>query len=130
MQIPNSDLPTDDHWNYFATNYGTVDVFCEDGEGNDHHFYSTSMSPPKKAYVFFDGAATTHPGGGSKNWFYYWKYSLFGNLTNVTFSSTQEYGVCNLTNGAIVIGDYGNADYATPYENYPRFGYYRSTIDG
>lgn len=73
MVIPNSDLPTSN--GQFGDAYGTVDVFCEDGDGGNNHFYSTSMDPPQKATVFFDRDATTHPGGTTPNWYYYWSKS-------------------------------------------------------
>lgn len=132
MVIPNSDLPTDNHWDYFGDAYGTVDVFCEDEEGNNHHFYSTSMSPPKKAKVFFNPSTATHPGGGSPNWFYYWKYALFGSVSSVSWNAAIEYGSTSLAAPpyAIEIGDSGNIDYATPYNHTAVFGYARPTADG
>ncbi|HET6428288.1 MAG TPA: hypothetical protein VFJ30_07760, partial [Phycisphaerae bacterium] len=91
MWIGNADLPSDSDWNYFGQTYGTVTVRCEDGEDNNHTFYSTTI--PQKAIVFFDPTLTTHPGGGSKNWFYYWKYALFGSTDNVAWNAAREYGV-------------------------------------
>jgi hypothetical protein len=51
MWIPYSDLAGADN-DWFGDAYGTVTVFCEDGEGNNHTFYSTTMN--QKAKVFFD----------------------------------------------------------------------------
>ena len=86
--IPNSKLPTDDHWNYFGDAYGTVDVFCEDGEGNNHHFYSTSMSPAMKARVYFEKDAVTNPGGSLPNWFYYWrKFVPWGRIATLNYDA-------------------------------------------
>ena len=130
MVIPNSDLPSDSHWDHFGTAYGQVKVFCEDEEGNNHTFYSTSMNPSQKASVFFDPTVATHPGGGSDNWFYYWKYALFGSVSNVSWNAATAYGSTNLGTGAIVIGESGNNDYATAYNHFPLFGYARPTADG
>lgn len=116
MTIPSSDMPTDDDWDHFGDAYGTVNVFCEDGEGNNHRFYSTSMNPSQTAKVFFHPGVQTNPGGISDNWFYYWKYALFGNVSDVTWNASIQYG-STLPTGAIQIGDSGNNDYITAYDH-------------
>ena len=131
MVIPKSDLPTDEDWDHFGEAYGTVKVFCEDGEDNNHTFYSTSMSPLRKAKVFFVPGVQTHPGGGTDNWFYYWKYALFSSVANVSWNGALEYGSTSpVSPYAIEIGDSGNADYATAYNHTTLFGYARPTADG
>jgi len=121
MVIPNSDLPSDSHWNYFGDTYGTVDVFCEDGEGNNHHFYSTTDGG-KKAKVFFDRTATTHPGGVSPNWYYYWSAAM-GVTTQHSYDgslATSDTTVTSATTWTIRIGS--NADW--PGGNPPTGGTY------
>ena len=89
-----------------------------------------------QAAVYFDPSAATHPGWASKNWFYYWKYALFGNVANIIWNPFRVYGFCN-TGGGIEIGEgegrsspISNPDYATPF-SYSAIGYYaRPTMDG
>lgn len=128
MTIPDSDLPDDDEWNDFGETYGTVNAFCEDGEDNNHEIASTDLIPSMKVKVFFDGVLTTNPGGTDKNWFYYWKYALFGNISTVSYDPSIVYGSTN-TSG-VTIGDNTNADYATAYNHTAMFGYPRPTADG
>jgi hypothetical protein len=52
MKIKYSSL-SDAKNSWFGEKYGTVNVWCEDGENNNHRFYSTDMTPSKKAKVFF-----------------------------------------------------------------------------
>ncbi|MDZ7618414.1 MAG: hypothetical protein U1E05_15525 [Patescibacteria group bacterium] len=129
IYIPEGDLPYDSHWDYFGDSYGTVYVFCEDGEGNNHSFYSSSMSPSKKAEVFFDPTGTTHPGGTSKNWFYYWKYALFGSTGDINWNAGTFYMQC-ASNGVITVGESGNVNYATAFSHASYHGYARPTADG
>jgi hypothetical protein len=113
MVIPNSDLPTNNHWDYFGDTYGMVKVFCEDEEGNNHTFYSTSMSPSRKAQVFFELHGTNHPGGSSPNWYYYWSSAL-GVASNHTYNgslSTSRTTVTSATSWTIEIGS--NAHWST-----------------
>jgi hypothetical protein len=88
MTIPNSDMPSDN--DDFGSTYGTVKVFCEDEEGNNHTFYSTSMG--NKAEVFFNPTAFTNPGGNSPNWFYYWNQTSAGS-SSVSYNSSAGMGV-------------------------------------
>lgn len=129
MVIPNADLPDNDNWDDFGAANGTVNVFCEDFEENNHQIYSTDLLPAQTARVFFNGGLNTHPGGGSDNWFYYWKYALFGNIADVIFNGGIPYG-STAFDGSIEIGDAGNNDYATPYNHTAQFGYARPTADG
>jgi hypothetical protein len=128
MSIPVSDLPDDDDWDYFGEKYGTVNVQCQDDENNNFKISSNDITPSIKASIFFDGTLSNHPGGFSKNWFYYWKYALFGDQ-NINWKANLEYGECYNT-GTIYVGELGNTDYATPYDHYQRFNYHRPTADG
>jgi len=101
MVIPNSDLPSAGNWDHFGKAYGTIKVFCEDGEGNNHTFYSTSMYTSdfpagwgtKKAEVFFEKSATTNPGGSTPNWYYYWKGGgVCGIDSSVHYDNSADYG--------------------------------------
>lgn len=76
MTIPNGDLPRTN--TPFGDTFGTVSVFCEDGEGNKHSFESTNMNPPQKVKVFYDATASTNPVSNDLNWFVYYK-SNYGN---------------------------------------------------
>ena len=53
LVIPNTDKARASN-DWFGDAYGTVNVFCEDGEGTNYRFYSTSMSPSRKTQVFFE----------------------------------------------------------------------------
>jgi hypothetical protein len=125
MIIPNSDMPSDDEWDHFGDTYGIVIVICEDEEGNEHNFVSTEIDSATKAEVYFDGTLATHPGGvegQSKNWFYYWKYALFGDVELVSYNPNRTYGALinyldpvvdpdNACIGEIEIGDNTNEDF-------------------
>ncbi len=91
MVIPNSDMPNCGNWADFGSAYGTVDVFCEDGEGNNHCIHSTPdifcanvMSPEQPVKVFFDRSLLTNNGGNGTepNWFCYWKEFIPWGLIN------------------------------------------------
>ena len=100
MVIPNSDLPNTN--SAFGSAYGTVKVFCEDGEGNNHTFYSTSMSPSRKVEVYFDRNATTKTGGSAANWYYYWASDKVGPCQH-KYSGTTSY------EGGTITWAYNNA---------------------
>jgi|GEM_PF-3473983 len=91
MKIPNSDLPSSGNWDHFGKAYGTIKVFCEDGEDNNHTFYSTSMYTSdfpagwgtKKAEVYFDPGRNITGGTTINNsnppcWFEYWNETSAG----------------------------------------------------
>jgi hypothetical protein len=111
MAIPNSDLPSDSGWDHLGDDYGTVDVFCEDEEGNNHHFYSTSMSPSTQARVFFLKNETTHPAGTTPNWYYYWRMFLpWGQIQTLAYDAgLAAYGETDPASRATTIGPVAGA---------------------
>ena len=100
MVIPNSDMPSSN--SRFGSTYGTVKVFCEDEEGNNHTFYSTNMNPSQKAKVFFERDATTSPGGTDQNWYFYWATDKQGPCQHKV-SATTSYA------GATITWDYNSS---------------------
>ncbi len=92
MYIPNSDKAQASN-SWFGDTYGTVSVFCEDGDGNNHTFYSTAMSPSNKAEVFFD-PETNVEGGGPSNamppaWFVFWQDGAVPDLDTFTYNQDR-----------------------------------------
>lgn len=91
MSIPNSDMPSSN--SKFGDAYGTVNVYCEDADGSEHQFYSTSMNPSEKTRVFFDKSASTNPDGSVPNWYYYWKSgNVCGINSDVHYDAGGDFG--------------------------------------
>ncbi len=128
MVIPNSDMPVDSDWDHFGDAYGTIRVICEDSDGNDYTFSSSSMTP-QKVKIFFSPGTQTNPSANDDNWFYYWKYALFNNISNVVWNPSMPYGYTD-NSGNIEIGDSINNDYVIPFNYTQLFGYPRPSADG
>ncbi|MGB2966586.1 MAG: hypothetical protein WBD18_01700 [Phycisphaerae bacterium] len=74
LKIPYSDSDRASN-SWFGNAYGTVTVFCEDGEGNNHTFSSTTMN--QKAKVFFPPAVGVDGQAPSQDnppcWYVFWR---------------------------------------------------------
>jgi hypothetical protein len=105
MVIPYSDMPEASGWSYFGDTYGTVYVSCEDGDGNNHHFYSTSMTPPCKAYLYFDPQLTvdgTVPNSSNTPpcWYVYWRGGAVPDLDQFEYVHVaNSYGASDVVPG-------------------------------
>jgi len=103
MVIPYSDLARASN-SWFGEAYGTVNVFCEDGEGNNHRIYSTELNPSKKVAVFFDpdknvdgGAATT---AKPPCWFVFWKDGVVvQGMGSCGYDQTLDFGAWSSAGG-------------------------------
>lgn len=86
MRIPYTDLARASNSCFGETDgeepYGKVTVSCEDGEGHNHSFSSTSMAPPRKAKVFFPPYLNVNGGAPSQAappcWFVFWNQTPAG----------------------------------------------------
>jgi hypothetical protein len=101
MVIPNSDKARASN-SWFGDAYGTVTVSCEDGEGNSHVFYSTSMNPGRKASVFFD--PDTNVDGGAPStakppaWFVFYKQAdIVDGMAATSYDQNNDFGAANGT---------------------------------
>jgi len=93
MWIGYSDLQRASN-SWFGDAYGTVTVYCIDGEGNEHRFYSTTMN--MKAKVFFPpdvGANGLAPSQSNPPcWYLFWQNGAVPTLPNFSYNHTLDYG--------------------------------------
>ncbi|MDD2744464.1 MAG: hypothetical protein PHV02_19560 [Rhodocyclaceae bacterium] len=102
MKIPYSDQERAGP-GWFGDAYGTVDVYCEDGDGNSHHFYSTSMNPSRKAKVFFDPNLNAKGEAPSQAmppcWYLFWKNGAVPDLDSFEYKHMNAYGESQVVQG-------------------------------
>ncbi len=95
MVIPFTDLPGLDG-DDFGDEYGTVNVFCEDGEGNNHRVYSADLAPPRLAKVFSDPALDTSGSPPNQSsppcWFLFWQNGACPDLDEFEYRHMNAYG--------------------------------------
>jgi hypothetical protein len=111
------DMPHKDNWDWFGDSYGTLNVFCEDAEGNNHRIYSTEQQTDLKIKVFYKPERLMNPSNQIPNCFYYWQGAYFGDVDNLTYSSSEDYGTTARTTGFITYGDLTNPLFTTPYSH-------------
>ena len=132
ITIPDTDLPECEDWDHFGDQFGTISVYCEDGEGRVHKTYSrippSGINSPtndaiikimntQEVEVYFDHTKTTNP-TGDKNWFCYWKASLFSGVPNIPFNPAIAYGSTSGTSPyTIQVGDASNLNFMTAYNH-------------
>ena len=87
----------------FGEAFGTVNVFCEDGEGNNHRIFSTDLDPSKKASVFFDPQKNVDGGAPSQSkpplWYRYWKNGACPSLDEFAYKHFSSYGSSQVLEG-------------------------------
>ncbi len=103
MMIPFTDQARASN-SWFGDVYGTVNVFCEDGEGNNHSMYSTDMTPSNKVKVFFDPDVNVDGGAPSNanppSWFVFWKDGVvIEGIGTTTYDHTGDFGAWSNAGG-------------------------------
>jgi hypothetical protein len=128
LNISDAYMPSDSDWDKFGDAYGTLNVFCEDAEGNDHRIYSTEQQSDLKIKVFFEpNSKNLHTSYLIPNWLYYWIESVFNGIPNLVYQPDLPWGAGASWNPPYTIGiaDGGNPSFMYPWDFISEMGYSR-----